>query len=514
MIRLPLATHTHDCFRYVDFALGRLHMLQHFGIIPYVVFDGDNLPGKAATEEERAAKRASHRATGLALLDSGRTKDAHREFQGAVDVTPSMARAFIDELRRLDIKYVVAPYEADAQLVYLESQGMVDAILSEDSDLLVFGAKRLISKLDKHGDCIELSRADFGDCKDINMVGWTDAEFRAMCILSGCDYLKSMHRMGLKSAYTSLRKHKRVERVVQMWQFENRTVVPPGYLHEFRRADATFLYQRVFCPKAREVVTLHPTPADVDPGTLVLIGDHIEPAVAQGVASGDLHPMTKQALNPYPASPSRGPQGRQWQPARRSTLPAATSKGSMVPISRLFTPKRTPLATLDPNSLTPTDSQRDLLRGNAGRSWSANAVLPNRTMCPDSAPITPLNLRQALAVESDAVTGKRLRDVGAAPDEGDVGDDTPSKSHVDRTGRSRFFSNSRGPVRPVARQKRPKIDIWEDGPVAGNGHSLGGADTTVAGDQGGSRDGPVDTPRMNSGEQQEHAAECAVVTPT
>ena len=33
----------------------------------------------------------------------------------------------------------MAPYEADAQLAYLERAGLVDAILTGDSDLLVFG---------------------------------------------------------------------------------------------------------------------------------------------------------------------------------------------------------------------------------------------------------------------------------------------------------------------------------------------------------------------------------------
>lgn len=43
----------------------------------------------------------------------------------------------------MDVPYVVAPYEADAQLAYLEKKGIIDGILTEDSDLLVFGCKRV-----------------------------------------------------------------------------------------------------------------------------------------------------------------------------------------------------------------------------------------------------------------------------------------------------------------------------------------------------------------------------------
>lgn len=38
---------------------------------------------------------------------------------------------------------IVAPYEADAQLAYLSREGIVDLVITEDSDLLVFGSKRV-----------------------------------------------------------------------------------------------------------------------------------------------------------------------------------------------------------------------------------------------------------------------------------------------------------------------------------------------------------------------------------
>lgn len=45
----------------------------------------------------------------------------------------------------------MAPYEADAQLAYLSKEGLVDTIITEDSDLLVFGAKRVLYKMDECG---------------------------------------------------------------------------------------------------------------------------------------------------------------------------------------------------------------------------------------------------------------------------------------------------------------------------------------------------------------------------
>ncbi len=45
-------------------------------------------------------------------------------------------------LRAENVEYIVAPYEADAQLCFLEREGLVDGIITEDSDLLVFGCKQ------------------------------------------------------------------------------------------------------------------------------------------------------------------------------------------------------------------------------------------------------------------------------------------------------------------------------------------------------------------------------------
>jgi exonuclease-1 len=46
-------------------------------------------------------------------------------------------------LKAEQVPYIVAPYEADAQLAYLEKEGIVDGIITEDSDLLVFGCRNV-----------------------------------------------------------------------------------------------------------------------------------------------------------------------------------------------------------------------------------------------------------------------------------------------------------------------------------------------------------------------------------
>lgn len=38
---------------------------------------------------------------------------------------------------------LVAPYEADAQLAFLNKSGIAQAVITEDSDLLAFGCKKV-----------------------------------------------------------------------------------------------------------------------------------------------------------------------------------------------------------------------------------------------------------------------------------------------------------------------------------------------------------------------------------
>ena len=348
-------------------------MLIHFGVVPYLVFDGDFLPGKAGTEAERATRREESRRKGLEYYRMNKPSQAHLELQKAVDVTPSMARELIEELRHVGVEYLVAPYEADAQLVYLEKKGIIEGILSEDSDLLVFGAKRLLTKLDQYGDCIEINRADFSACREISLVGWTDEEFRRMAILSGCDYLGNITGMGLKNAYRLVRKFKTAEKVVRMLQFDGKYHVPPGYLEDFQRAELTFRFQRVYCPQQKKVVPIGDINLAGIQSDLLCIGAEVEHSIAAGVARGDLDPMTKKPIT-LPLSSKSLPRtplvARQssWKETGLSQV-----KGNQS-IETFLKTQRTPLAELDPNQFTPSPTQEQLLRQSRGALWQSNGT--------------------------------------------------------------------------------------------------------------------------------------------
>lgn len=260
--------------QYLNYLIGRLNLLLEAGVHVYLVFDGGPLPAKKGTEHERRARREESRRRALQCLGEGNRGEAFGHFSKAVDVTPAMAKEWIRTVAGVaNVSYVVAPYEADAQLAFLAKAGLVDAVITEDSDILAFGCPRVLFKLDQDGHAQQILHADLfrapieglGDLR-----GWDEEAFLRMCILSGCDYLPSVPGMGLRSAYRLLTRHRqqpdRALRALRLQQFgkgKSAAQVPPDYEAKFREAFLTFRHQRVFDPQARGLAHLHPLPPDL-----------------------------------------------------------------------------------------------------------------------------------------------------------------------------------------------------------------------------------------------------------
>ncbi|KAK9898654.1 hypothetical protein P389DRAFT_167192 [Cystobasidium minutum MCA 4210] len=346
--------------KYVKYALHKLHLLRHYGITPYVVFDGGLLPSKKGTEKDRESRRDEALAKAKALVLQGKHAQARECYVKAVDVTPQMAYQLIKALRAENVAYVVAPYEADAQLAYLEKKGLIDGIITEDSDLLVFGCRKVLFKLDSDGRCIEIKRENFTMCKEVGFSGWSDKEFRQMAILSGCDYLSSIPGLGLKTAHGLMRRYKSAEKVIRFIRLEGQLKVPRDYEAEFLRAELTFVHQRVFCPDAQKLVYLEELSEEAiarlashESAELKFIGPLLDDHIAYGIARGDLCPLSKAkmidiapdakvlAANPIPAAPpTKGSLKDYFKPSPSNDKSAAKPST-----------KRNALGELKPNNL-------------------------------------------------------------------------------------------------------------------------------------------------------------------
>ncbi|KAH6574385.1 hypothetical protein BASA60_005555 [Batrachochytrium salamandrivorans] len=282
--------------RYVDYCMNKIRQLQSHNIWPVIVFDGDRLPMKMRTEDDRHKRREETRAKGVELLRNGNRDKAQECFQMCVDVTPQMAHELIKKLRENNIEYIVAPYEADAQLTYLNQLGDISAIITEDSDLLVFGCTHVIFKLDHQGNGTAIRHQDISTIKE--MRGWSASKIRHMCILSGCDYLESPVGIGIKKALALLGKSE-VTTLIKTWKAwgkaANSPKLPPDYYRRFMLADFVFQHQRVYDPLQGVLVPLTPFASDLvlSAELSLLIGPDLPKQLAVAIAIGDTDPISK-----------------------------------------------------------------------------------------------------------------------------------------------------------------------------------------------------------------------------
>ncbi|KAL7129778.1 hypothetical protein ABFS83_13G090700 [Erythranthe nasuta] len=277
--------------KHIDYCMHRVNMLRHYGVKPILVFDGGHLPMKNDQEIKRARSRKENLSRAVEHESNGNLTAAYECYQKAVDISPSVAYDLIQVLKRENVSYVVAPYEADAQMTFLALGKHVDAVITEDSDLIAFGCPRIIYKMDKFGQGVEYKNAMLQHNKELNLAGFTQTMLLEMCILSGCDYLASLPGMGLKKAHALIKKFKSHENVIKHLRY-NSVDVPPLYEESFKRAILTFRHQRVYDPISEDIVHLS-EPVDFVGEDVDFLGPALPQHVAKGIAQGDLDPFTK-----------------------------------------------------------------------------------------------------------------------------------------------------------------------------------------------------------------------------
>lgn len=138
--------------------------------------------------------------------------DERRKRTHQVTVTQQDFQDIRDMLLDMDILCIDAPGEAEAQCAFLNKQGLVDCVASEDMDTLCFGAPCLITGLNASGKPIR----KFSLNKVLKTLDMPDmTTFVDFCILCGCDYVKSLHGIGPVTAHSLLTdQHKRLEDII------------------------------------------------------------------------------------------------------------------------------------------------------------------------------------------------------------------------------------------------------------------------------------------------------------
>ena len=123
-----------------------------------------------------------------------------------------------------NIEFYVAPYEADCQIAKLKRLGLVDAVISEDSDLIIFGVN-VILKLNQNGECdyVDLIKWRPKDVNDVFLkyfLAFDELSRIDAAILAGSDYNHSVKGIGIKRAIKLLTTQVTMENVINKLKYK------------------------------------------------------------------------------------------------------------------------------------------------------------------------------------------------------------------------------------------------------------------------------------------------------
>ncbi|XP_050226598.1 exonuclease 1 isoform X2 [Mercurialis annua] len=297
--------------RYLNYFMHRINLLRHYKITPVVVFDGAKIPCKASTEHERHRRRETNRESAMEKLKQGNVNAAIEFFQRAVSITPLMAHQLIQILRTENVEFVVAPYEADAQLAYLSSvdaeKGGIAAVITEDSDLLAYGCQAIIFKMDRYGNGEEMVLDKIFDAvpSKPSFQHFDRELFAGMCVLAGCDFLPSVPGIGICKAHSFVSKYKNLDRVLSILKLEKANQMPEDYSKSFREALSVFQHARIYDATIKNLKHIKPIPQnllDLLDEKLDFLGPELPPSVVIAIAEGNLNPINMEAFDVYPSS--------------------------------------------------------------------------------------------------------------------------------------------------------------------------------------------------------------------
>ena len=201
--------------------MSRVRKLLRYGAVPMVVFDGVHLKGKKANQSRASVRAAALQQlddTFVAALAAGEEEEEivasfdTKLLRAANEIKGDFVHAVIAELRENGVRYVVAPYEADAQIQQLYNEGMVDSCMTSDADLIIYGMPLVFlckSSLWHDGNC-----RYYDDAKLARIAAPKDplvrlakehgvAVYRFWAALVGCDY-DSCDGIGPKRALQAL----------------------------------------------------------------------------------------------------------------------------------------------------------------------------------------------------------------------------------------------------------------------------------------------------------------------
>ncbi|HID04946.1 MAG TPA: flap endonuclease-1 [Candidatus Caldiarchaeum subterraneum] len=194
------------------------------GIKPVYVFDGRPPEEKRATVEKRMEAREEARRMYEQALEAGELEEARKYAQRAATLEQYMVESSVQLLEAMNIPYVKAPSEGEAQAAYMAVKGDAYASGSQDMDSLLFGSPRLVRNLSIVGRRKLPGRKEYVEVepeiiyleKTLKGLGITREQLVDIALLIGTDYSPQVRGIGPKTALKLVKQYGSIEKVVEL----------------------------------------------------------------------------------------------------------------------------------------------------------------------------------------------------------------------------------------------------------------------------------------------------------
>lgn len=137
-------------------------------------------------------------------------QDVVEKMRGQIlDIRPEDFQKTKELFDILKVPYFNAPLEAETMCADLCKRGLVDAALSEDTDVLAYASPIFLSKINtSNSTCTRINYTEMLRNLEISSDTFLD-----LCIMCGTDYNKNIFRVGPEKAYKYLQTHENIENI-------------------------------------------------------------------------------------------------------------------------------------------------------------------------------------------------------------------------------------------------------------------------------------------------------------
>ena len=130
-------------------------------------------------------------------------EDVNKMQNQVINISPADYETTRELFRILQVPFFHATLEAETTCSDLCINKYVDGVMSEDTDVLAYGAPVFLTKVDTQTDtCVEINYSEI-----LNLLEVSSEQFLDICIMCGTDYNKNIYKIGPEKAYKYIKQY-------------------------------------------------------------------------------------------------------------------------------------------------------------------------------------------------------------------------------------------------------------------------------------------------------------------